>query len=208
MNNPALPMSDKAATATATDLEVDRELDKMNIAPEVLLELFTHNRKPKRKRKRNNNEHDSTVPVVHFTNKRPGKAKFVVALRDLRLPGVMAQVEPNVPLSNDVNWNNVQFLAEITAAYAKSNLVPNESMLSHEKTMEALMRSKYWSVRDPMWRDIVDCTICYFNAVLLPRDHIMLDKYVEIALVQWRKLVEAHGRDRVQHEMDRMLWSV
>ena len=203
-------MSDKAATATATaiDLEVDRELDKMNIAPELLQEFCTNKRKLKRKRQGNNNEHDSTVPVVRFTNERPDKAKFVVALRDLRLPPVMAPGEPNVPLSNDVNWKKAQILAEITAAYAKRNLVPNESALSHEKTMEALMRSKYWSMRDPMWRDIVDCTICYFNAVLLPRDHIMLDKYVEIALVQWRKLVEAHGRDQVQHEMDRMLWSV
>ncbi len=203
-------MSDKAATATATaiDREVDRELEKMNIDSEFLHELCTNKPKPKRKRQGNNNEHDSTVPVTRFTNERPDKAEFVVAKRDLRLPEVMPPNELNGPLCNDQDWLLLQFLAEITVAYAKVNLVPHKAALSHTNTMEALMRSKFWSVRDPMWRDIVDCTICYFNAVLLPRDHIMLRKYVEIALKQWRKLVESHDRAEVQHEIDRMLWSV
>ena len=203
-------MSDKAATATAMDLEIANVLGTLHVAPEVVDALFdsqmgfdvsgTRRRKPKRKR-------NSTVPV-QFTNERPEHAKYVAARCVLRLPEVMAPNELNVPLCNDQDWLRVQLLAEITVAYAKSNLVPNKAALSHTNTMEALMRSKFWSVRDPMWRDIVDCAICYFNVVSLPRDHVMLDKYVEIALKQWRKLVESHGRAQVQHEMDRMLWSV
>ena len=118
-------MSDKTATATATatdlEVEVERELDKINIEPEFLQEFCTNKRKRKRKHQSNNNEHDSTVPV-RFTNQRPGKAKFVVAWRNLRLPEVMAQAEPIVPLSNDPDWNKVQLLAEMTAEIGRAHV--------------------------------------------------------------------------------------
>ena len=134
-------------------------------------------RKPKRKRQGNNNEHDSIV-VTRFMNGDLIKLNLPWLAR-LCLPMVMAPGEPNVPLSNDQDGFRCRS-RQGTAAYAKRNLCRTVHVVARE-IMEALMRSNTGRCVTPCGATL-SITICYFNAVLLPRDHIMLDKYVEIVL--------------------------
>ena len=169
------------ATATATGAQLDIEIAKLLEDMPVDKELL-----------------DDTE-----RNVRPKLDVQPSPLDDLTAPSA-ENVEQLPAASKPPGWRKMAELAMTTCSFAKTKLVPARRNSNDARAMEALMRSKYATLENDRWRNVVDCTICYYNAFALPPQHEMADKYVDIAMTQWKKLIDAHGYAGVQEEIDDM----
>jgi len=169
------------ATATATgaqlDIEIDKLLEDMSVDKEFL---------------------DDTD-----RNVRPKLDVQPSPLDDLIVPSA-ENVEQLPAPSKPPEWSRMADLATQACFFAKTKLLPTSRNSNDARALEALMRSKYATYENDRWRNVVDCTICYYNAFALPPQHEMADKYVDIAMMQWKRLIDAHGYAGVQEEIDDM----
>ena len=176
LENAATAQVTATATGAQLDLEIERLLEDMSVDEELL----------------NDTER----------NVRPKLDVQPSPLDDLTVPSAK-NVEQLPAASKPQGWSWLADLATTTCFFAKTKLVLAKNS-NDARALEALMRSKYATYENDRWRNVVDCTICYYNAFALPPQHEMADKYVDIAMMQWKKLIDNHGYAGVQEEIDDM----